>query len=114
MIDLEMAKLLQIKRANTDWWINSHAVVADNGKTYIGYVTDVGEVHVKELDAKCSKAVSRDVCVRRLNNDYADEHNAPALCVLRSGHILVAYTGHGRSQDIQFFCSYQLCFCTTV
>lgn len=103
MIDLENAKLLKIKRANTDWWINEKAVVADNGKTYIGYVTDTGEVHVKELDAKCSKAVSRDVCLRRLNNDYADEHNAPALCVLRSGHIIVAYTGHGRAQHALYY-----------
>ena len=103
MTDFENAKLLQIKRANTDWWISARAITADNGKTYIGYVTDVGEVHVKELDAKCSKSPSRDVCVRRLNNDYADEHNAPALCVLRSGHILVAYTGHGRSQHYLYY-----------
>ena len=103
MIDLENSRLLKIKRANTDWWINEKAVVAENGKTYIGYVTDTGEVHVKEMDAKCSKALSRDVCVRRLNNDYADEHNAPALCVLRSGHIIVAYTGHGRSQHCLYY-----------
>lgn len=99
MIDLERAKLCAIKRANTDWWINSKAVVANNGKTYIGYVTDTGEIHIKEMDAKCARAVSRDVCLRRLNNDYADEHNAPGLCVLESGHILVVYTGHGRKQS---------------
>ncbi|MBR4863329.1 MAG: BNR-4 repeat-containing protein [Oscillospiraceae bacterium] len=103
MIDLEIAKLCQIKRANTDWWINSRAVVGENGKTYIGYVTDTGEIHVKEMDAKCAKAVSRDVCLRRLNNDYADEHNAPGLCVLRSGHIIAAYTGHGRSQKYLYY-----------
>lgn len=98
MIDIENSKLCKIKRANTDWWINERAVVADNGKTYIGYITDVGEVHLKELDAKCSRSPSRDVCLRRLNNDYADEHNGPAVCVLRSGRIVVAYTGHGRKQ----------------
>lgn len=103
MIDIENSCMKKIKRCNTDWWINEKAVVADNGKTYIGYVTDVGEVHVKELDAKCSKAESRDVCVRRLNNDYADEHNAPAICVLRSGHIMVAYTGHGRKQHYLYY-----------
>lgn len=103
MIDLENAQLRQIKRANTDWWIHEQAVVAENGKTYIGYVTDTGEIHIKELDAKCSKAVSRDVCLRRLNNDYADEHNAPGLCVLQSGHILAAYTGHGRGQHSLFY-----------
>ena len=69
MIDLENAQLKKIKRANTDWWINSRAVVGENGKTYIGYVTDTGEIHIKELDAKCSRALSRDVCLRRLNND---------------------------------------------
>ena len=47
MIDIENSRLRTIKRANTDWWIHEQAVVADNGKTYIGYVTDVGEVHVK-------------------------------------------------------------------
>ena len=103
MIDLESAVLRKIKRANTDWWIHEQAVVAENGKTYIGYVTDTGEIHVKEMDAKCSRAVSRDVCLRRLNNDYADEHNAPGLCVLRSGHILVVYTGHGRKQHELYY-----------
>lgn len=103
MIDIENSKLCKIKRANTDWWINERAVVADNGKTYIGYITDVGEVHLKELDAKCSRSPSRDVCLRRLNNDYADEHNGPAVCVLRSGRILVAYTGHGRKQHHLYY-----------
>ena len=103
MIDLESSKLRKIKRANTDWWINEHAVVAENGKTYIGYVTDTGEIHIKELDAKCERAVSRDVCLRRLNNDYADEHNAPGLCVMQSGHIVVAYTGHGRKQHALYY-----------
>lgn len=103
MMDMNEVRLLKIKRANTDWWINSHAVVGENGKTYIGYITDTGEIHVKMLDAKCSKAVSEDVCLRRLNNDYADEHNAPALCVLRSGHIIAAYTGHGRKQSHLYY-----------
>ena len=61
MINLERSKELRIKRANTDWWINSRAVVGEDGKTYIGYVTDTGEIHVKEMDAKCAKSVSRDV-----------------------------------------------------
>ena len=103
MIDLEAAKLCKIKRANTDWWINERAVVGSNGKTYIGYVTDTGEIHVKEMDAKCARAVSRDVCLRRLNNDYADEHNAPGLCLLSSGHLIVAYTGHGRQQHALYY-----------
>lgn len=103
MIDIENSRLLKIKRSNTDWWINERAIVGDNGKTYIGYVTDMGEIHIKELDAKCSRAVSRDVCLRRLNNDYADEHNAPALCILQTGHIIVAYTGHGRKQHAIYY-----------
>ena len=40
--------LKRIRRANTDWWINEKAIVADNGKTYIVYCTDVGEVHIRE------------------------------------------------------------------
>ena len=101
MIDLERAIFRRIKRANTDWWIREHAVAAQNGKNYIGYVTDTGEVHLKEFDARCSRAPSRDVCLCRLNADYADEHNAPAVCVPESGRIAVAYTGHGKSASMR-------------
>ena len=94
MIDTNRAREIRIKRANTDWWINSKAQVADNGKTYIGYYTDMGEIHIKELDAKCSREKSRDFRLATLNCTYADEHNSPSVCVLKSGRILVAYTGH--------------------
>lgn len=102
MMDLENSRLLQIKRANTDWWINEKAVVGDNGKTYIAYITDMGEIHIKELDAKCSATPSRDSRLCKLNCTYADEHNAPALCVLQSGRILVAYTGHTADRCIRY------------
>lgn len=94
MIDIEKSKELRIKRADTDWWINEKAIVADNGLTYIAYVTDMGEVHIKELDAKCSKTQSRDYRLCKLNCDYSDEHNAPSLCILENGKIMVGYTGH--------------------
>ena len=94
MINLESCEMKKIKRANTDWWINSKAIVADNGLTYIGYYTDMGEIHIKEMDAKCSKTPSRDFRLCNLNCTYADEHNSPSVCVLKSGRILVAYTGH--------------------
>ena len=87
-------RLLRIKRANTDWWINEKAVVGANGKTYIAYITDTGEIHISEIDAKCSNAVNRDFRVCRLNCDYSDEHNAPSVCILEDGRIIVAYTGH--------------------
>ena len=67
MINIENSKEIRIKRANTDWWIHEQAMVGNNGKTYIAYYTDMGEVHVKELDAKCSRAISHDVCLCRLN-----------------------------------------------
>lgn len=91
-----------IRRANTDWWINEKAIVGMNGKTYIGYMTDTGEIHIKELDAKCSRAESRDVCLTRLNCAYADEHNAPSVCVLASGRIIVCYTGHNESSALSY------------
>ena len=94
MIDMKRTRELRIKRANTDWWIHSKAIVADNGKTYIGYYTDMGEIHIKELDAKCSKVPSRDYRLCTLNCTYGDEHNSPSVCVLKSGRIIVAYTGH--------------------
>jgi len=94
MINFERAKELRIKRANTDWWINEKAIVADNGLTYIAYITDMGEIHIKELDAKCSKNPSRDFRLCKLKYTYSDEHNAPSICVLQSGKIIVAYTGH--------------------
>ena len=102
MIDFERAQLKKIKRANTDWWINEKAIVAANGKTYIAYYTDMGEIHVKELDAKCSRALSHDVRLCTLNQNYADEHNAPSICVLESGHIIVMYTGHGDTGYIKY------------
>lgn len=102
MILLDQAKERRIKRANTDWWINEKAMVGNNGRTYIAYVTDMGEVHVKELDAKCSKTPSRDVCICRLNCNYADEHNAPSLCVMADGRIIVAYTGHAQTHALKY------------
>ena len=97
-----MNKTVVIHRANTDWWINEKAVVGMNGKTYIGYMTDAGEIHVKELDCKCSNAVSRDVCLTRLNCAYADEHNSPSICVLESGTIIVCYTGHNANSALTY------------
>lgn len=97
-----MKQTVYIRRANTDWWINEKAVVGMNGKTYIGYTTDTGEIHIKELDAKCSRAESRDVCLTRMNCDYADEHNAPSVCVLESGTIIVCYTGHNATSALTY------------
>ena len=95
MIDFETAQIKRIKRANTDWWINEKSMVGKNGMTYIAYYNDIGEIRVKEIDAKCSKTPSRDICLCRLNCTYADEHNAPSICVMENGTIIVAYTGHG-------------------
>ena len=100
MIDFETVQIKRIKRANTDWWINEKSMVGKNGMTYIAYYTDVGEVRVKEIDAKCSRTPSRDVCICRLNCTYADEHNAPSLCVMEDGTIVVAYTGHGANHTL--------------
>ena len=102
MIDFERATLRKIKRANTDWWINEKSIVGENGKTYIAYYTDMGEIHLKELDAKCSRALSRDVRLCTLNQNYADEHNAPSVCILKSGKIVVMYTGHGDDGYIKY------------
>lgn len=102
IIRQEKTKELRIKRANTDWWINEKAIVGANGLTYIVYTTDMGEIHIKELDAKCSRTPSRDFCLCRLNCNYADEHNAPSLCILQDGTILVAYTGHGATGTLKY------------
>lgn len=94
MMNLENSTLRRIKRANTEWWINERAVVGDNGLTYIAYMNDMGEIHIKEFDAKCSKTPSRDFRLAKLNFNYADEHNAASICITESGKIIVAYTGH--------------------
>lgn len=102
MIHTEDCRKIKIKRANTDWWINEKAIVGKNGRTYIAYVTDMGEIHVKEFDAKCSKTPSRDVCLCWLNNNFADEHNAPGMCIMEDGRIIVAYTGHSSSGNVGY------------
>ncbi|MBR6056694.1 MAG: BNR-4 repeat-containing protein [Victivallales bacterium] len=102
MINLDKCRELRIKRANTDWWINEKAIVGENGKTYIAYMTDMGEIHLKELDAKCSRAPSRDITLRRLNCNYADEHNSPSLCILQDGRMIVAYTGHAATATLTY------------
>ena len=102
MIISERAVERRIKRANTDWWINEKAIVGTNGKTYIGYFNDIGEIHVKELDARCSHAVSRDVTLTRLNGSYADEHNAPSVCILENGRIMAAYTAHAMTHTLKY------------
>ena len=102
MINLEKSVERRIKRGNTDWWIHEPAMVGNNGKTYIGYMTDMGEIHVKELDAKCSRAESRDVCLCRVNCNHSDEHNAPSLCVMEDGRILVAYAGHAADHELKY------------
>lgn len=94
MIDLNKAQEKRIKRANTEWWINERSIVGDNGLTYIAYMNDMGEIHIKEFDAKCSKTPSRDFRLAKLNFNYADEHNAASICIMESGRIIVAYTGH--------------------
>ena len=100
MIDLTRAKERRIKRANTDWWIHEQSMVGNNGMTYIAYYNDIGEIRVKELDAKCQRTPSRDVCLCRLNCNYADEHNAPSICVMENGTIVVAYTGHSATHAL--------------
>ncbi|MCR4578152.1 MAG: BNR repeat-containing protein [Clostridiales bacterium] len=102
MIITERAVERRIKRANTDWWINEKAIVGMNGKTYIAYFTDMGEVHVKEIDAKCSRALSRDVCLCRLNGSYADEHNSPSICILENGRIMVVYSAHAATNTLKY------------
>ena len=57
-------------------------------------MNDMGEIHIKEFDAKCSKTPSRDFRLAKLNFNYADEHNAASICIMESGRIIVAYTGH--------------------
>ena len=57
MINTERTTELRIKRANTDWWLHEKAMVADNGKTYITYCTDMGEIHIKvPKSAACNKS----------------------------------------------------------
>lgn len=102
MISIENSKELRIKRANTDWWINETSIVGANGLTYIAYMTDTGEIHLKEIDAKCSRNISRDVCICRLNCNYADEHNAPSMCILENGKIIIAYTGHAATYGLKY------------
>ena len=102
MIISQCAVEKRIKRANTDWWINEKAIVGMNGKTYIAYFTDMGEIHVKEIDAKCSRALSHDVCLRRLNGSYTDEHNSPSICILESGRIMVVYTAHAATNTLKY------------
>lgn len=92
----------RIKRANTDWWINEKSIVGNNGMTYIAYMTDMGEIHIKEFDAKCSRNISRDFCLCRLNCNYADEHNAPSMCILENGKIIVMYTGHAAAPVLRY------------
>ncbi len=101
MIISERAVERRIKRANTDWWINEKATVGKNGKTYIAYFNDMGEIHVKEMDAKCSRALSRDVCLTRINGTYADEHNSPSLCVMENGKMVIVYTAHAATHTLK-------------
>ena len=98
----ERAREVRIKNANTDWWIHEQAMVGANGLTYIVYVNHMGEIHIKEFDAKCSNSISRDVCVCRFNFDYADEHNAPSVCILENGKIIVMYTGHAVGGGLRY------------
>ena len=58
---MKRSKEIRIKRANTDWWIHEQSMVGANGLTYVAYYNDIGEVRVKELVTKCSRAPSRDV-----------------------------------------------------
>lgn len=102
MISMERSKEVRIKRANTDWWINEKSIVGANGMTYIAYMTDMGEIHIKEYDAKCSRNISRDVRVCTLNCDYADEHNAASICIMQDGKIMIAYTGHGVKTSLKY------------
>ena len=102
MMNIERSKEIRVKRGNTAWWIHEQAMVGNNGMTYMAYCTDMGEIRVKEFDAKCSRTPSRDVCLCRVNCNYADEHNSPSICVMEDGTILVMYTGHAANNEIHY------------
>ena len=102
LLDAERKVLNKIKRANTDWWINEKAIVADNGKTYIVYCTDVGEVHIREMDNLFKAVSGKDCCLTRLNCNYSDEHNSPSLCILSDGNMIVSYAGHNSEGALRY------------
>ncbi|MBO7377154.1 MAG: BNR-4 repeat-containing protein [Clostridia bacterium] len=94
--------LHRIRRANTDWWINEKAAVGPDGRTYIVYITDTGEIHIRQIDTVNPGAVSRDFRLALINSSYSDEHDAPSMLILPDGRITVAYTGHGKQNVIRY------------
>ena len=102
LLDAERKILKKIKRANTDWWINEKAIVADNGKTYIVYCTDMGEIHIRESDNLFKNNIGKDFCLTRLNCNYSDEHNSPSLCILSDGNMIVSYAGHNSEGALRY------------
>ncbi len=92
----------RISRANTDWWINEKAAVGPDGRTYIVYITDTGEIHIRQIDTVNPGAESRDFRLALINSSYSGEHDAPSMAFLPDGRIIVAYTGHGKQNAIRY------------
>lgn len=84
--------------ANGVWtWFNDPRAVYYNGKVYTGWINDDADIIVASIDVN-SGAYVQTTLKTDINSGEEDDHNNPAIVVLRhganAGKILCCYSGH--------------------
>jgi hypothetical protein len=86
---------------NADWcWFSEPRVIHFSGvhdSTYFGYVTNAGTINAGQYDHE-----TKTLKTFTLGTFEPDDHNNPAIDVLRDGKIIVFYSRHNLDNSLRY------------